>query len=130
MLSLSYLCGEHGIRDTCLVQKVTYVHNVHNVQMYITYVHNFAVIFRETQQNPVLLNVQDFNSLRNSKFNKNHPTKIVIHGFGGGRNLAPSTDLRDGKTSDLLIFYLNYVLFSIRVIEISLSDNGNNSEYN
>jgi len=103
------------------VQKVTYVHNVHN---------SFAVIFRETQQNPVLLDVQDFNSLRNSKFNKNHPTKIVIHGFGGGRNLAPSTDLRDGKTSDLLIFYLNYVLFSIRIIEISLSDNGNNSEYN
>lgn len=61
------------------------------------YVINFAAIFRETQQDPLLLDVRDFNSLRNSKFNKNHPTKIIIHGFGGGRNLVPSTHLRDGK---------------------------------
>lgn len=53
--------------------------------------------FRETQKTPLLLDVRDFDSLQNSEFNKNHPTKIIIHGFGGGRNLAPSTDLRKGK---------------------------------
>ncbi|XP_011867668.1 PREDICTED: phospholipase A1 member A-like isoform X1 [Vollenhovia emeryi] len=55
----------------------------------------FYLYTRETQKDPALLDVRDFNSLRNSKFNKTHPTKIIIHGFGGGRNLAPSTDLRD-----------------------------------
>ncbi|KYQ50598.1 Vesicular glutamate transporter 2 [Trachymyrmex zeteki] len=56
-----------------------------------------SVIFRKTQKDPSLLDIRDFNSLRNSKFNKTHPTKVIIHGFGGGRNLAPSTDLRDAK---------------------------------
>lgn len=37
-----------------------------------------------------------FRSLQNSHFNGSNPTKIVIHGFGGGRNLSPSTDLRNG----------------------------------
>ncbi|XP_011139807.1 pancreatic lipase-related protein 2 isoform X2 [Harpegnathos saltator] len=55
----------------------------------------FYLYTRDTQQDPVLLDVRNFNSLRNSKFNKSHSTKIIIHGFGGGRNLAPSTDLRD-----------------------------------
>ncbi|KAH0948290.1 hypothetical protein HN011_011786 [Eciton burchellii] len=70
----------------------------------------FYLYTRETQQNPVLLDVRDFNSLRNSKFNKNHPTKIVIHGFGGGRNLAPSTDLRDAyfARSDCNIIIVDY----------------------
>lgn len=58
--------------------------------------------FRETQQDPHLLNVRDFNSLWYSKFNKSHPTKIIIHGFGGGRDLAPSTNLRDGKMNAFL----------------------------
>lgn len=63
---------------------------------------SFFFFFRETQQDPVLLNVEDYNSLRESTFDKDHPTKIIIHGFGGGRNLVPSTDLRDGR------FHLNY----------------------
>ncbi|XP_012055835.1 PREDICTED: uncharacterized protein LOC105618916 [Atta cephalotes] len=57
----------------------------------------FYLYTRETQKDPLLLDIRDFNSLWNSKFDKTHPTKIIIHGFGGGRNLAPSTDLRDGK---------------------------------
>jgi len=65
-----------------------------------------TVIFRETQKDPLLLDVRDFNSLWNSKFNKTHPTKIIIHGFGGGRNLAPSTDLRDGKIKSLLLLFV------------------------
>ncbi|KAG5309423.1 LIPR2 protein, partial [Acromyrmex insinuator] len=55
----------------------------------------FYLYTRETQKDPLLLDIRDFNSLWNSKFDKTHPTKIIIHGFGGGRNLAPSTDLRD-----------------------------------
>jgi len=65
-----------------------------------------TVIFRETQNDPLLLDVRDFNSLWNSKFNKTHPTKIIIHGFGGGRNLAPSTDLRDGKIDGLSYIFV------------------------
>ena len=53
---------------------------------------------RKTQKDPELLDVRKFNSLLYSHFNKSHPTKIIIHGFGGGRNLAPSTDLRNGNT--------------------------------
>ncbi|KAL2713509.1 pancreatic lipase-related protein 2-like isoform X1, partial [Vespula squamosa] len=49
---------------------------------------------RETQKDPLLLDVRNFESLYYSRFNKSHTTKIIIHGFGGGRNLAPSTDLR------------------------------------
>ncbi|KAL6257086.1 hypothetical protein P5V15_012019 [Pogonomyrmex californicus] len=66
----------------------------------------FYLYTRETQKDPLLLDVRDFNSLQNSKFNKTHPTKIVIHGFGGGRNLAPSTDLRDGL-DPTIFFYMN-----------------------
>lgn len=34
-------------------------------------------------------------SLYNSHFNRAYPTKIVVHGFGGGKDLSPSTDMRD-----------------------------------
>ena len=33
-------------------------------------------------------------SLYQSHFNRIYPTKIVIHGFGGGRNMSPSPDIR------------------------------------
>ncbi|XP_046828359.1 phospholipase A1 member A isoform X1 [Vespa crabro] len=54
----------------------------------------FYLYTRDTQKDPLLLDVRSFESLYYSRFNKSHKTKIIIHGFGGGRNLAPSTDLR------------------------------------
>ncbi|KAF7383004.1 hypothetical protein HZH68_014853 [Vespula germanica] len=54
----------------------------------------FYLYTRETQKDPLLLDVRSFESLHYSRFDKSHTTKIIIHGFGGGRNLAPSTDLR------------------------------------
>lgn len=56
---------------------------------------NSKLNFRTTQANGELLDTLDDDSLTNSKFNPNHPTKIVVHGFGGGRNLSPSTDMRN-----------------------------------
>lgn len=50
---------------------------------------------RLTQHNPELLDTTREDSLYNSYFNRGNPTKIVIHGFGGGRNLSPSTDMRN-----------------------------------
>ncbi|XP_022913419.1 phospholipase A1 member A [Onthophagus taurus] len=55
----------------------------------------FFLYTRRTQQKPELLNTKDQNSLFNSFFNRHHPTKIIVHGFGGGRNQSPSTDMRD-----------------------------------
>lgn len=77
------------------------------------------VIFRETQKDPLLLDVRDFNSLENSKFNKIHPTKIIIHGFGGGRDLAPSTDLRDGKINSFLHFLNIYLIYMLHLKFVS-----------
>ncbi len=36
----------------------------------------------------------DPESLWNSHWNPAHPVKIVVHGFGGGRKLSPSPDIR------------------------------------
>lgn len=55
----------------------------------------FYLYTRRTQKTPEKLNVLDPESFYYTRFNRAHPTKIVIHGFGGGRNLSPSTDLRD-----------------------------------
>lgn len=55
----------------------------------------FYLYTRLTQNNPDLLNVTDPESLYTSHFNPKHPVKIIIHGFQGGRNLSPSTDLRN-----------------------------------
>lgn len=55
--------------------------------------------YRRTQKNPELIDTTRDNSLYNTQFNRQYPTKIVIHGFGGGRNLAPSTDMRDAYFS-------------------------------
>jgi len=57
---------------------------------------DFSLLRRQTQQNPELLNTLNAISLHGSRFNASHPTKIIIHGFAGGRHLSPSTDLRDG----------------------------------
>ncbi|XP_017780436.1 PREDICTED: pancreatic lipase-related protein 2 [Nicrophorus vespilloides] len=50
---------------------------------------------RRTQYNPELIDTLRPESLYKSQFNRAHATKIVIHGFGGGRNLSPSTDMRE-----------------------------------
>ncbi|OAD52787.1 Phospholipase A1 member A [Eufriesea mexicana] len=54
----------------------------------------FYLYTRETQKKPLRIDVRRFESLHYSRFNKSHPTKIIIHGFGGGRDLIPSPDIR------------------------------------
>ncbi|CAH1646645.1 unnamed protein product [Spodoptera littoralis] len=54
----------------------------------------FYLYTRTTQEKGELINTLDNDSLTYSKFNTKHPTKVVVHGFGGGRNLSPSTDMR------------------------------------
>ncbi|KAK9747118.1 Lipase [Popillia japonica] len=70
----------------------------------------FYLYTRRSQENPDLINVRREDSLYNSLFNRLHPTKIVVHGFGGGRNLAPSTDMRDAyfHKGDYNIFIVDY----------------------
>lgn len=60
------------------------------------------IYFRTTQKKPALLDVRNFRSLDYTTFNNSHPTKVIIHGFGGGRNLAPSTDLRNGELFSII----------------------------
>ncbi|XP_066253941.1 phospholipase A1 1 [Euwallacea similis] len=55
----------------------------------------FFLYTRRTQENPELLDTTKEESLYESQFNRRYPVKIVVHGFGGGRNLSPSTDMRD-----------------------------------
>jgi len=70
----------------------------------------FYLYTRYTQQTPDLLDTTDPDSLYASHFNPAHPTKVIIHGFQGGRNLAPSTDLRDAyfKRGDYNIIIVDY----------------------
>lgn len=70
----------------------------------------FFLYTRRTQDNPDLLNVLDEESLFYSHFNPKHPTKIIIHGFGGGRNNSPSPDLREAYFSigDYNIIIVDY----------------------
>ncbi|KAG5890813.1 hypothetical protein JTB14_008254 [Gonioctena quinquepunctata] len=55
----------------------------------------FFLYTRRTQENPELIDTTKEESLFYSQFNRAYPTKVVIHGFGGGRMYAPSTDMRD-----------------------------------
>ncbi|XP_055685477.1 inactive pancreatic lipase-related protein 1 [Lutzomyia longipalpis] len=55
---------------------------------------NFYLYTRRTQDAPEKLNVLDPEAFYYTHFNPKHPTKIVIHGFGGGRNFSPSPDIR------------------------------------
>lgn len=45
-----------------------------------------------------------------SHFNRAHPTKIIIHGFGGGRNLSPSPNIREAyfKRGEYNIIIVDY----------------------
>ncbi|XP_063982529.1 uncharacterized protein LOC135165303 isoform X1 [Diachasmimorpha longicaudata] len=70
----------------------------------------FYLYTRTTQKDPVLLNVRDPRSLDHTTYDPARPTKIIIHGFGGGRNLAPSTDLRNAyfKRGNYNIIIVDY----------------------
>lgn len=70
----------------------------------------FFLYTRRTQKTPELLDVLDPDSFYYTHFNRAHPTKIVIHGFGGGRNLSPSPDIRDAyfKRGDYNIIIVDY----------------------
>ncbi|KAL5279312.1 hypothetical protein ACFFRR_003725 [Megaselia abdita] len=59
----------------------------------------FYLYTRRTQDSPEFIDVLDPNSLYYSHFNPLHPTKIIIHGFGGGRNNSPSPDIREAYFS-------------------------------
>lgn len=54
----------------------------------------FYLYTRRTQDDPELLDVLNPEQLYFTHFNPAHPTKIVIHGFGGGRNNNPSPEIR------------------------------------
>lgn len=55
----------------------------------------FYLYTRRTQKRPEKLDVLDPEAFYYTHFNRAHPTKIIIHGFGGGRNFSPSPDLRE-----------------------------------
>ncbi|EDV31742.2 uncharacterized protein Dana_GF14403 [Drosophila ananassae] len=59
----------------------------------------FYLYTRRTQEQPEFIDVLDSNALYYTHFNPRHPTKIIIHGFGGGRTLSPSPDLREAYFS-------------------------------
>ena len=54
----------------------------------------FFLYTRSTQEYGEPIDVLNPESLWNSHWNPNHPVKVIIHGFGGGRNLSPSPDIR------------------------------------
>jgi pancreatic lipase-related protein 1 len=55
---------------------------------------NFFLYTRKTQEFGQQINVLDPESLFNTMWNPAHPVKVIIHGFGGGRDLSPSPDIR------------------------------------
>uniref|UniRef100_A0A336LVZ2 CSON006317 protein n=1 Tax=Culicoides sonorensis TaxID=179676 RepID=A0A336LVZ2_CULSO len=71
---------------------------------------NFFLYTRRTQELGEQIDVLDSESLYHSHFNPQHPTKIVIHGFGGGRNLSPSPDIRKAyfTLGNFNIFIVDY----------------------
>lgn len=56
------------------------------------------------------MDVLDAESFYYTHFNRAHPTKIIIHGFGGGRNYSPSPDLREAyfRRGDYNIIIVDY----------------------
>ncbi|XP_070509269.1 lipase member H [Chironomus tepperi] len=70
----------------------------------------FFLYTRHTQELGEEINVLDHESLWNSHWNPEHPVKVIIHGFGGGRNLTPSPDLRNAYFSvgDYNILIVDY----------------------
>lgn len=71
----------------------------------------FNCLPRRTQEKPELLNVLRKDSLYQTQFNRAHPTKVIVHGFGGGRLFSPNTDMRAA--------YFNRGNYNIIVVDYS-----------
>lgn len=88
------------------------------------------MFFRRTQNNPELLDTTKEESLYRSQFNRAYPTKIVIHGFGGGRIYSPSTDMRDayfykGNYNVIIVDYSTLVEEPCLKVKTKCLRNGN-----
>ncbi|XP_071455106.1 pancreatic triacylglycerol lipase-like [Hetaerina americana] len=77
----------------------------------------FYLYTRSTQEEPEKLDLlKDAGpSLMETHFDAAHPTKIVIHGFGGGRKLSPSPDMRKayftrGEYNVIIVDYSSLVV--------------------
>lgn len=55
---------------------------------------SFYFYTRETQQNPVKLNLSDPASVVNANFIKHRPLIVIIHGFTGDKDYSPNVYLR------------------------------------
>lgn len=55
---------------------------------------SFYLYTKRTETYPEFIDVLDDEALYYTHFNPAYPSKIIIHGFGGGRNLSPSPNLR------------------------------------
>ncbi|KAJ1519687.1 hypothetical protein ONE63_004950 [Megalurothrips usitatus] len=71
---------------------------------------HFYLYTRTTQENGQLVDVTKPESLLGTPFNPKHPIKVLIHGFQGGRQFSPSTDLRKAyfTRGDYNIFVVDY----------------------
>ncbi|CAH0389246.1 unnamed protein product [Bemisia tabaci] len=75
----------------------------------------FFLYTRYTQTRPDILDTTNDLSLYESHFNPAHPTKVLIHGFQGGRIYSPSTDIRRayfsrGNYNIIVVDYSSLVL--------------------
>lgn len=72
---------------------------------------NFYLYTRKSQEHGERINVLDNESLYKTHWNPSHPVKIIIHGFGGGRKLSPSPDIRKG--------YFTYGNYNLVIVDYS-----------
>lgn len=54
-------------------------------------------VFRRNPTSSQTLDIDDANSIRNSNFNPNHPTVVVVHGWLSNQNTNINPTIRDGK---------------------------------
>ncbi|KAK3919215.1 Pancreatic lipase-related protein 2, partial [Frankliniella fusca] len=71
---------------------------------------HFYLYTRSTQAEGQRIDVTKPESLIHTPFNPKHPIKVLIHGFQGGRQFSPSTDLRKAYfiRGDYNIFVVDY----------------------
>ncbi|KAG8228303.1 hypothetical protein J437_LFUL007021 [Ladona fulva] len=57
------------------------------------------ILRKDSQEEPEFLDLlgEAGPILNNTHFDGNDPTKVIIHGFGGGRKYSPSPDIRKGE---------------------------------
>lgn len=77
----------------------------------------FYLYTRSSQETPELLDLlgDAGPTLNGTFYNGEHPTKVLIHGFGGGRKLSPSPDLRKayftrGEYNIIVVDYSSLVI--------------------